>query len=283
MTFNPNEARDQSGKWTAGGADGLPPLTLPPFEGIGAPEFVRERANTIAKQMGFDPTRIDISEDQPTFELNGKPYNTGGIAETQKPEGEGRIVIYRKNVRASDLDGVIVHEIEHMKFQTVLNRYSNESTAVGKEPGPVPDPEHKYYWGRNGGGDAVMAPDGSLRGEYREKYPVYQTMQDVFYKYGAQEFAKTDGVSPYSYDWWKAFQDGKTGSYQAVHETLAEMARLKRETGTFPDHMGPRVLDYRAKLTKTDPLDTPKMSKAEIAKGTKMWRELYRAVEKLSK
>lgn len=288
MTFDPNEKRDETGKWTKDGS-GLPPLTLPEFNGVGSMEFVRERADTIAKDMGFDPKRIDISEDKPTFELNGKQYNTGGIAETNKPEGEGRIVIYRQNIVASALDGVIVHEIEHMKFQTVLNRYATESSAVGKEPGPAPDPEHKYYWGRNGGPDAVMAPDGHLRGDYAAKYPVYSGMQEAFYKHGAQAFGKTDGVTPYSYDWWSAFQDGKTGSYQAVHETLAEMARVKRTTGSFPDHMGHHVIEYRAKsnrdlINKPD-FDgyVPQPSKVEVAKGTKMWRELYRVVEKLSK
>lgn len=292
MTFNPSEQRDKTGKWTAGGgsADGLPPLMLPEFSGIGSPEYVRERANKIAAQLKFDPSRIDISEDQPTFDLNGKNYHTGGIAETQKPEGEGRIVIYRRNVRASDLDGVLTHEIEHMKFQTVLNRFLDENSKIGKEPGPAPDPEHKYWWGKKGGIEGVMSPDGSLRGDYAAKYPAYTGMQEALHKYSiSDDFAPTDGVSPYSYDWWKAWADGTASSTQAIHETLAEIARIKNETGKFPEHMGPRVIEYRAKLNR-EAINAPDFdgyvappSKANIAEGTKRWRELYRMVERLSK
>lgn len=285
MTFNPNEARDKDGKWSAsGGAQPQPPLepVTPPTDKFKlTTEQVRERANAIAKDMGFDPNRIDISEEAATFMLNGKQYNTGGIAETNKPEGEGRIVLYRPNLNGYELDGVIVHEIEHMKFQTVLNKYQAENSAIMKEPGPAPDPAHKYYWGRSGGNDAIMAPDGRLRGDYVTKFPVYSALHEAFYRYGSEEFAKTDGVSNYSLDWWNAWHDGKTGSYQAVHETLAEMARVKRMTGSFPEHMGPRIISYRMKDTK-NPEGKP-LSKSAIAEGTKRWRELYRTVEKFSK
>lgn len=279
MSYNPTEARNPKGEWTSGGApdgSGLPPLTLPEFHGIGAPEYVRDHANAIAKDMGFDPGRIDISEDKPTFELNGKTYNTGGIAEIGKPEGEGRVVLYRQNVKASDLDGVIVHEIEHMKVQKVFNARQAENTAISNDPGPAPDPDSKYWWGKKGGIDAVMSPSGSLHGDYVNKYPVYSAMHEALDKYNMDKFAAGDGVSSYSLDWWQAYKAGKASSFQAIHETLAEMARMKRETGKFPSHMGPRVLSYRG-------VDTPHPSKASIAEGEKLWRNLYRTVEKYSK
>lgn len=289
--FDPNKhPRGQHGLFTE--TQPQPPLdpVIPPEpKDVLTTEQVRARADAIAKQMGFDPKRIEISDEKPTFELNGKQYNTGGIAETQKPEGEGKIVLYRMNLNAYALDGTIVHEIEHMKFQTALNRYSAENKAVSLDPGPAPDPDHKYYWRRNGGQDAVMAPSGSLRDDYVTKYPIYTAMHEAFYKYGAEAFAKTDGVSEYSYDWWKAWVDGKTGSYQAVHETLAEMARIKRATGKFPDHMGPRVIEYRAKMNR-DLINKPDFdgyvpppSKGEVMQGTKRWRELFRVVEQVSK
>lgn len=285
MTFNPNEQRDRAGKWTAGGQQPQPPIepVTPPAANFQlTAEKVRQRADAIAKDMGFDPTRIDISEEPATFTLNGKQYNTGGIAETQKPEGEGRIVLYRPNLNEYELDGVIVHEIEHMKFQTVLNKYRTEQSALAKDPGPPPDPEGKYWWQKRGGGDAVFVPDGSLREGYQEKYPVFHAMQNALYKWSlTDDFGMTDGVSNYSNDWWNAYMDRNALSDQPVHETLAEMARIKYTTGSFPEHMGQRIISYR---TKVDPAagDKPP-SKKEIAEGTKRWRDLYRTVEKLSK
>jgi hypothetical protein len=39
---------------------------------------------------------------------------------------------------------------------------------------------------------------------------------------------ETDGVTPYSRDWWKAFKEGKASVKQAINETLAEIATLSR-------------------------------------------------------
>lgn len=285
MTFNPDEQRDQGGKWTASGGQPQPPIepvTPPTDKFVLTTEQVRERADAIAKDMGFDPSRIDISEEPATFMLNGKQYSTGGIAETNKPEGEGRIVLYRPNLNAYELGGVIVHEIEHMKFQTALNKYQAERTLAISDTGPPPDPNGNYWWQKKGGIDAVFTPDDSLRDAYKDKYPAYQAMHDAMFKWGiTDDFGMTDGVSNYSHDWWNAYLDRNATSSQAMHETLAEIARVKVMTGSFPEHMGQRIISYRAKV---DPIagDKPP-SKADIAKGTKRWRDLYRTVEKLSR
>jgi hypothetical protein len=273
MAYDPNEIRDERGRWGAGGAEDRGGPTTPAQSGARpTPEYIRERADAIAKEMKFDPKRIDISDESKTFVLNGVTMHYAGSADITP---NGRVTIYTNHVTAASVDGVLAHEIEHMKFQSVLDRYTAESTAVGKEPGPAPDPESKYYWSRNGGPDAVMAPDGRLRGDYAAKYPVYSAMQEALYTKNMSEFGKTDGVSPYSFDWWKAYQANGATAYQAIHETLAEMARAKQETGKFPEHMGPRVLSYRG--------DGPALTKTAIAEGTKMWRNLYTTVKRLAK
>ena len=62
----------------------------------------------------------------------------------------------------------------------------------------------------------------------------------------------------------------------AVHETLAEMSRIKYETGKFPEHMGERIISCRGE-------DKPKPSKAQMEENAKQWRDLYRTVEKVYK
>jgi hypothetical protein len=77
------------------------------------------------------------------------------------------------------------------------------------------------------------------------------------------DFAQGDGASHYSYEnWLQAAEKPSTENYRrAMHETLAEMARVKFMDGKFPPHLG----------------DTPK----EAAKNAKVWRSLYRAVDKV--
>jgi hypothetical protein len=98
---------------------------------------------------------------------------------------------------------------------------------------------------------------------------------------GIKAFAAADGVSEYSYEYWLNWKD-KGGASQfwagqlALHETLAEMARIKYDTGKFPDHMGERIISWRGE-------DVPKPSQAEMDKNAKLWRDLYRAVDKVWK
>ena len=82
-------------------------------------------------------------------------------------------------------------------------------------------------------------------------------------------FAESDGLSDYSFNWWKAWKEGKATTHLAMHETLAEMARLKLE-GTPIEHMGQRILSYRTK----------KPTKKDVAKAAKVWSDLYDMIEK---
>lgn len=270
------------GQFGAGGGDGI--QTTPETPGSGMDHAAIQSAiDKVAKDAKFDKSRIDISDETRTFVLNGKTYIYAGAADISPPakndrgevigHSDGRITIYSKHVSPSFVHGAVRHEIEHIKYQTAFDRYQAEITKVSNDPGPPPDPNGEYYWQKNGGKDAVMKPDGGLREPYDKKYPIYTAWHEASNKYST-EFADADGVSDYSFEYWKAWKAGTVGTHIAMHETLAEMARIKYETGKFPDHLGERILSYRGE-------DKPKPSEAVMANNAKIWRELYRTVEKI--
>ena len=245
------------------------------------PQEIRASINKVAADHDFPSDMIGTHEGDKTFDLNGKKYYAAGIAYTASDFDQKKqelifktmVVVYNKHVSPATIDGLVSHEIEHIKYQTALNRYQDEYKKVMAEPGAA----------SMHGPDAVMKPDGSLREPYDKKYPAYTAMHEAFFsKNGIKEFAEADGVSEYSYEWWLNWK-AKAGSgdyfnagQSAIHETLAEMARTKYETGKFPDHMGERILSWRGE-------DTPKPSKAQMDKNAKLWRDLYRAVDKVWK
>jgi hypothetical protein len=239
---------------------------------------IKTSISKVAEDLDFPADRIGIHDGERPFELNGKQYQSAGVAFVNKnfdaPHdalSKNVILIYSKQVRPDFIDGLVSHEIEHVKYQTALNRYQAEFTAVMKEPRE----------GATASSDPVMKADGSLKAPYDKKYPAYQAMHEAFFtKNGIKEFAEADGVSEYSYEWWKNWKDKEGGEgyfwagQSAIHETLAEMAKIKYETGKFPEHMGERILSWRGE-------DTPKPSKAQMEKNAKLWRDLYRAVDKV--
>jgi hypothetical protein len=285
--FDPNEPRDESGKWTdGGGGDG----------GGGTPGYsdvvadhardVLSAGRDVAEKLGYDPKLVSIgSNDDPdrTFTLNGQQYKAAGLAYTRSdsktPGGpkKGEIVLFPGAIGSADsARGVAAHEVEHHKFQQALDRYQVEREAVMKDPGPPPDPNHQYWWGRKGGTDAMMKPDGTLRPPYDEKYPVYQAMEQAYRMHPSEYFAESDGVSDYSIDWWREWKGDKSGpNYEkAMHETLAEMGKAKYQTGKFPPNDTARLLSWRDE-------GKPAPTQATINEHSKRWRDLYRTVERV--
>jgi hypothetical protein len=258
--------RDEDGKWTSGGSGD-------PIK----PEAIRSKINEVAAKHDFPAKRIHIHDGDLEFELNGEKYRAAGVAhvttnidEPYDIFSERLITLYSKQLTPSNIEGVLVHEIEHVKFETAWNRYHAELRSVMATVPP------------EGGVDQVMNPDGSLKPPYDKQYPAYAAMHGSYFgTEGIRAFAASDGVSEYSYDWWKNWK-GKGGvnaipaAKSAVHETLAEMARIKNETGKFPEHMGEHIISWRGE-------DVPKPTKAQMEKSAKLWRDLYRAVDKVWK
>jgi len=266
--FDPNQPRDDDGRWTDTGGGTISEPSGDP-QGM-SHENVQKVVNEVAKDLDFDPTMIEIVDGKQTFELNGLMRSAAGLARTDKiGKDEKVITIFANNVNFGNVDGVIAHEIEHIKYETALNRYRTDFNAIMAEPGKTDD---------------VMRADGSLKPAYADKYPAYTVMHEALHSHGTMAFATSDGVSDYSYEWWNRWIDrGKHGvdAKSAMHETLAEMARVKYTTKEFPDHMGERVISYRERLSGSE--TPPKPSKAQIEKNAKLWRNLYGAVDKVWK
>jgi hypothetical protein len=281
--FDPSQPRDELGRWTdTGAADVAPPAETPQRDEAEHVRNVLKSARDVAKELNFDPKKISIGAAKSPdvdFVLNGKPYKAAGLAYSRGAHPlKGHVKLFTEQIpNVSSVPGIAAHEIQHIKFQTALDKYQAEYDAVMKEPLPPPKPESEHAWERHGGPDAIMAPDGSLRPPYDTKYPVYTAIDEAFKHYSLNEFADADGVSGYSYEYWKAWK--QTGGHEvsfeiAVHETLAEMARIKYETGKFPNHYGEGIIAYRGE-------DKPKPPQSVIDANAKRWRDLYRAVEKV--
>lgn len=261
--FNPDEPRDEHGRWTEGGGSalggGVEQGGTAAAEPMNASEALAS-ARAIASEHDFPSDKVKTSDELRSITVNGKVYTAGGTAELKA----GTITIYPKAItRGAPLAGLMTHEIMHQKFQQVLDAERAERERI-----MAIQPPHGDRW------DSVMKPDGSLREPYDKQFPVYTAWHEVYGAVDTRKLYESDGVSEYSFDYWKDWKGGKIGTELAMHETLAEMARIKNETGKFPSHMGQHILSYRG-------IDTPKPSAAEIAAGEKMWRDVYRTVHRL--
>jgi hypothetical protein len=328
MTYDPNEARDQSGKWTTGGG-GFGAHPEGPYMAVEKPENA-EKADTVAriaaqvaKKLDFDPSGINISDESKTFELNGKTLNYAGWA-TRPPEphlrtdpdgskhviggGIGTVTLFTPHVGndPASIAGVAAHEIAHQKFNALLSDKNIDSLKMPYDPDYGKDSEWVTYDPTNPAhaemktnGALVsspqsdgtvkirqpgfMRPDGTLNEPYASKYPAYQAYTKAMMPM-IKDFAKSDGVSDYSKEYWQGVQTPKTveyvkdtgekGTYRtqsiptesAFHETLAEITRLKYSGDTI----------YHKKLGE---VDGKPVYFSTSAKGLKPeWSKLYKAV-----
>ena len=241
-------------------------------------DAIAAAVDKVSKALDYD-RGVFISNGAPhKFELNGKQYEAAGVAHTSNLQAPSPITVYARNIRPDFVEGLIAHEIEHVKFESALNRYREDLKKIVAEPR------------QEGPGDDVMRPDGSLKPPYDEKYPAYTLMHEAFFKPSHDDFEASDGVTEYSYDWWRNWKDkgGREGSgHSAMHETLAEMAKIKYKTGKFPapeDYYGHRLISWRTPPGGNAMTDAkPKPSAAQQEQNAKRWRNLYRAIDKVWK
>jgi hypothetical protein len=227
-----------------------------------------EKANNIAhiaaqtaEKLGFDPKLITVSDESKTFELNGKTMYYAGAAILPRPAMVGKldvlsiqqverdgalstrilpqdstevgpVVLYSSHIGSDpkEVAGITAHEIEHQKFQAFINDYRAERARMEKDPAylatfPKWSEDGKTMISR--GTNDFMRPDGLLRDPHADRYPTYQSYTQAMMP-SISDFAKTDGVTGYSRDWWNAWENRTANTEQAMHETLAEIANLKR-------------------------------------------------------
>lgn len=207
MTFNPNEPRDGTGKWTGSGEAATKVETSRRY---------KLAADNVAMALGFDANKITMSDEEKTFQLNGKTYPYAGAAFLET----GQITLYPNHIAPSQVTAVTAHEIGHQKFQKWINDYQIEYKVMTEATKGVDV-------------DTFMKPNGMLRDQWAEKFPLYQKYTEVMMPGIHDAFAVSDGITPYSEEWWKAWRDQKANTSQAMHETLAEMTA--REYVSGPD------------------------------------------------
>jgi len=244
---------------------------------------LKKIADSVARDLGFDPDRIVMTRGTRTFEVNGVKHTAAGDADIYNKEGTGVIRLYTEHLDMGNVKGVAAHEVEHFKFEDALKAYREDSAAMRADPGPDPDPTHERWYGKKGGTSAMMTPDGALRPPYDKKYPYYTALHDALYAPPMEDFANGDGVSKYSAEYWKGWKGGQINTEIALHETLAEMAKAKYLTGKFPEHFGySPVISERKQAAPSDAPDYVE-KQPNKARGTKVWRDLFKAVDRIHK
>jgi hypothetical protein len=167
------------------------------------------------KSLGYDPSYLTVTHEEHPFTLNGVKRYAAGTAQTTN----GRIALYAKQLEGlSDhvIRGIVAHEVTHQKFQRALDVWHKERDKPADQ--------------RDYGSAAKLAELLDFSGD------------------GFDRYSKTDGVTQYSRDHWRAYKSGEENWELAFHETLAEMAHLE----------------------VTDP--------AELKAVAKPWRDLYKEV-----
>ncbi len=214
-TFNPHH--DVHGKFATTDetkpVDQKPEIPFKPAD----PQIVRAIADEFAKKEGIDPQQIIVkTTGAEKFDLNGKDATEAGHT-------SGRIVtLFADQIDASRVKAVLVHELEHVKLGEVLDAAIKEQDAAKALGHPV-----------------KFSSTGSLEAPYDKQFPIINKLNQTMFQHAPVAFAISDGVSSYSAQYWMKWATdqmrGEKGDpFTAMHETLAEMARIKDETGALP-------------------------------------------------
>lgn len=178
-----------------------------------------------AEKLGWPLERLKFTNEDYSFELNGKQYKAAGTAHLDINAPEGRyITMYSNQLRGDTIDNVLAHEVGHMKYQTAWDNYERERVQVMKE---LDDTPYANRW------NTFMHASGELFDEHKAKYPIFTKWFDTWESKG-QQLQKEDGVTDYSRDWWKAYENHTATQHQAIHETIAEMNAIYVTTGKLP-------------------------------------------------
>ena len=123
-----------------------------------------------------------------------------GVTAASADDKTGHITLYADHLTPQSYAGVLAHEIAHIKYKALRDAWRAKDPAIL-------DKFNALYDGPGG--------------------PAFEALR------------KEDGVTPYSTMYWTAYTNKKGGPSNAVYETLAEMARVKQETGHLPG--GPKL------------------------------------------
>lgn len=168
---------------------------------------IKEVADTMADQMGVDPNRVHAVQEEYKFQVGDHEMTAAGTANHMT----GQIKLYMPQPTPS-LAPILAHEMMHVKFQAVKTQRDQQFKEWFKDA----DPE-------------MTTRAGFMTPKAKEKYPIAGAFADAMEGESWPKLVKDDGISDYSREWWQAWHDKKAKLDQAMHETLAEMAKLDWE------------------------------------------------------
>ena len=242
--------RDKAGKFTesSAGSDAMLDITLE----AASPErakirlkVVRSLADEVAHQMGFDPSRIDVvDEEAKGFSVGEKQFTEAGHYDP----ATGRIYLNSANITYDEtplVKGVISHEISHAIFHELKEASKVEEQAFLKKAMTPTDQYSDWYLERfslqkGPSGRTERRPKPEYLEELARDYPastVLAALGDGYFKGISRKMVEENGHSEYAKTYWdpKALEgrDFNQKYDHAITETIAEITRYVTKSGWY--------------------------------------------------
>jgi len=215
--FDPNQPRDDRGRWTKTGAGTHAMAAIASNDPPLPRQRVEETAQAMADLYGFEG-HVIIKEGL------GREFTVGGrtfVGAANANYRDGTITIYRDAMRSDEIvEGTMAHEIMHHTYAGFVDvaqiegreyRAEIDRRALNRAP----------LWALSDFNNNVA----------KEKWPVYFAHRK--YINLVDELARTGDVSNYSSAYWRDYHRNPNTQtrYYAMSETLAEKARLRHKYG----------------------------------------------------
>jgi len=256
LKYNPDQERDDHGRWTSGGGESSYGEVKYPVDALGKFQNIKDlhaAAKQVAKEMGYKG-KIDAKQEH-LFQLSGKTYRAAGGFNPMTKD----LSLYQTGIRAASVPGVMAHEIQHAKNDLVIGASAFSAST--------------FYAGANFTG----SPSQAKREEEKESLGRLKQYLTPEYQ---QKLRDSDGCTDYSRQYWKEFEAGKRDVGRAHDETLAEVSKLYSTRGEektkeivakeWIDYHKAINTEYDRRTGKTpkmpEPKQTPPAPKAEPAK-----------------
>jgi hypothetical protein len=211
----------------------------------GHKDQVEKLASSTAKKLGYPKDDITIASSVGyEFSVGESHFRAAG----QYDSSNRQITLYAQSIsNPNDTPGIVAHEIEHASFDQAQRAYQREYEDLI---------DRSKAAGYSGKENDPLTRGGMLKPERAGQFPAVAAMDKYQGRVTTdsgkvrEKLTKEDGVSDYSRAYWKDYGESKDAVKfeRACNETLAEMSRIKLETGKLP--------------------------------GTKVWRDYYRDVKK---